>query len=122
MVNGVKPQVILDAYKDFATADAFLFGAPCYNHSLSSPLKNVIDWISRDKSPFRGKPLGYLHSGWNPHNYVEPALKLVVQWLNMRVNTDKKSFFMIPANFDKNGNLINPDLKKQITEYVNGFK
>lgn len=70
IVNGVKPQPILKAYEEFFKADAFLFGAPVYNHSVSSPLKNIIDWISRDDSPFRNKPLGFVHSGKNPHNYI----------------------------------------------------
>lgn len=38
----------------------------------------MIDWISRDQSPLRGKPLGYFHSGKNPRNYVEPALLTTV--------------------------------------------
>jgi NAD(P)H-dependent FMN reductase len=78
IINGVKPAPIRKAYEEFAKADAFLFAAPCYNHSVSAPLKNVIDWISRDESPLRGKPLGYLHSGKNPKNYIEPALQVSV--------------------------------------------
>ena len=78
IVDGVKPQCILKTYEEFSKADAFLFGAPVYNHSISSPLKNIIDWISRDNSPYRNKPLGFLHSGKNPKNYIEPALKVAV--------------------------------------------
>ena len=70
IIDNAKPNVIQKAYKDFALADGFIFGAPCYNHRVSSPLKNCIDWISRDISPLRGKPYGYLHSGKNPKNYI----------------------------------------------------
>jgi chromate reductase len=70
IINGIKPEPIQKAYEEFSKADGFLFGAPCYNHSVSSPLKNVIDWLSRNKSPLKNKPLGYFHSGNNPNNYI----------------------------------------------------
>ncbi len=122
IVNNVKPTCILKAYLDFAQADAFLFGAPCYNHSVSSPLKNCIDWISRDESPLRGKPMGYFHSGKNPKNYIESALQVSVEWLKMPVYTEKSVFVLAPGNFDLEGNLTNQDVRKQIHDYLNGFK
>ena len=39
-------------------ADAVYISTPEYNLSVSSPLKNVLDWISRlEGSPFKGKPV-----------------------------------------------------------------
>lgn len=39
-------------------ADAIIFSAPEYNNSISSPFKNAIDWLSREKPyPLTGKPV-----------------------------------------------------------------
>ena len=38
------------------SADALLFAVPEYNYSLPGPLKNAIDWASKNPNVFAGKP------------------------------------------------------------------
>src|SRR5271165_2393581 len=43
-----------------AAADAFVVVTPEYNHSFPAPLKNAIDWHSRE---WRAKPVGFVSYG-----------------------------------------------------------
>lgn len=51
---------IPDSVKTFRdhiqSADALLFAVPEYNYSLPGPLKNAIDWASKNPNVFAGKP------------------------------------------------------------------
>lgn len=51
---------IPDSVKSFrdhiGSADALLFAVPEYNYSLPGPLKNAIDWASKNPNVFAGKP------------------------------------------------------------------
>lgn len=43
-----------------AAADAFVIVTPEYNHSFPAPLKNAIDWLSRE---WKAKPVGFVSYG-----------------------------------------------------------
>ena len=71
-----KPKIILDMYKSFASAVLFCFlfhVTITVYHRLQKYNKLGL----RDESPLCRKPLGYFHSGKNPRNYIEPALKFL---------------------------------------------
>lgn len=44
------PESVLKLKKLMFNSDAFLIASPEYNSSISGPLKNVIDWVSRPAS------------------------------------------------------------------------
>ncbi|CAO2167748.1 unnamed protein product, partial [Urochloa humidicola] len=44
-------------------ADCFLFGAPEYNYSIATPLKNALDWASRGKNCWADKPAAIVSAG-----------------------------------------------------------
>lgn len=46
-VENLRPESVLKFFADINQADAFLFISPEYNHTMSSPMKNAIDWGSR---------------------------------------------------------------------------
>ena len=52
------PAGIMNLGKQIAAADALVICTPEYNGSIPGSLKNVIDWLSREKPvPLTGKPL-----------------------------------------------------------------
>src|SRR5258706_223569 len=70
-------------------ADALLFASPEYNWSVSAPLKNAIDWMSRfQPSPFQNKPAALFSATTGPvggargQYHLRPILsQLGVHWL-----------------------------------------
>ena len=52
------PEKVKIIGEKFKEADAIYISTPEYNFSISAPLKNVIDWISRlEGTPLKGKPV-----------------------------------------------------------------
>ena len=43
------PDTVTTFYEAVREADGIVFASPEYNHSFSGPIKNAIDWASRDK-------------------------------------------------------------------------
>jgi chromate reductase len=55
-VDGSFPATVQRVRDQIAKSDALLFASPEYNYSMSGPLKNAIDWVSRGPNqPCDGK-------------------------------------------------------------------
>src|SRR5258706_15069086 len=75
--------------EEILAADALLFASPEYNWSVSAPLKNAIDWLSRVQAqPFNNKPAAVfscttgLVGGSRGQYHLRPILsQLGVHWL-----------------------------------------
>lgn len=50
------PESVKNFRNKIEAADALLFAVPEYNYSLPGPLKNAIDWASKNPNVFAGKP------------------------------------------------------------------
>ena len=50
------PESVTRFREQIQSADALLFSVPEYNYSLPGPMKNAIDWASRNPNVFAGKP------------------------------------------------------------------
>ena len=61
------PESVLRVRKQIAEADAVLFSTPEYNYSVSAPLKNAFDWISRPPNqPLMNKPVAIMSASAGP--------------------------------------------------------
>ena len=50
------PESVVNFREQINSADALLFSVPEYNYSLPGPMKNAIDWASKNPNVFAGKP------------------------------------------------------------------
>ncbi len=50
------PDSVAKFREQIESADALLFSVPEYNYSLPGPMKNAIDWASKNPNVFAGKP------------------------------------------------------------------
>lgn len=92
--DGVK---ILSA--KLAQADAFVIASPEYNGSISSPLKNAIDWASRSKPMPIAKKAVYLMS------CSEGMMGGIRGWMNGKWPFEKLGAFVYPDGYNLGKNL-----------------
>ncbi len=108
-------------------ADALLFASPEYNWSVSAPLKNVIDWLSRFKPsvPFDNKPAAVISATQGPLGGARGQYDLRrildglgVQWLR------KPEIFigMVQNKIDAEGKLVDEPTRKIMTEQMAAFR
>lgn len=108
-------------------ADALLFASPEYNWSVSAPLKNVIDWLSRFKPsvPFDNKPAAVISATQGPLGGARGQYDLRrildglgVQWLR------KPEIFigMVQNEIDAEGKLLDEPTRKIMTEQMAAFR
>jgi len=112
---------------EILAADALLFASPEYNWSVSAPLKNAIDWLSRFKPavPFENKPAAVLSATQGPLGGARGQYDLRrildglgVQWLR------KPEIFigMAQNKFDAEGRLLDEPTRKIMTEQMAAFR
>lgn len=110
--------------KRIQEADAIVISTPEYNGGIPGPLKNAIDWVSRQEpNPLDGKSL--LLMGASPG-----ALGAVRGLWHSRVPFEAMGAFVHPEMFglpradkafDENGNFIDPKFKNRLQELIGDF-
>jgi NAD(P)H-dependent FMN reductase len=99
-------------------ADGYVFATCEYNGSISAPLKNALDWGSREGNPFDGKPVSIIGAGgYAGTTRAQGHLRDICFNLNMKnmnggfgsgLEVRIQIFQDKPAPFDEDGNLIGP--------------
>ncbi|WP_076460431.1 NADPH-dependent FMN reductase [Limosilactobacillus caccae] len=55
--KGKIPEVVADIDRRVAGADAVIIASPEYNHSITSALKSLVEWLSYEVHPLQDKPV-----------------------------------------------------------------
>jgi chromate reductase, NAD(P)H dehydrogenase (quinone) len=108
-------------------ADALLFASPEYNWSVSAPLKNVIDWLSRFKPtvPFEGKPAAVISATQGPLGGARGQydLRRILDGLGVHWLRKPEIFIGMAQNkIDAEGRLIDEPTRKIMTEQMAAFR
>lgn len=107
-----------------AAADGLLLASPEYNFSLSGPLKNAIDWVSRLRPmPLRGKSAFLLSSSNGPHGGIRGLwqLRIPLEGLGVFVHPD---MFILPLGteaFGADGALRDPKTAERLETMLTGY-
>jgi len=112
--------------KQVKEADAILFATPEYNYSVSTALKNAIDWASRPpEPPFSGKAVGMVSAATGPMGGVRAqfALRQMLVSLNaFPINNPQVMITFAATKFDEGGRFTDETgrelLQKHIEELV----
>jgi NAD(P)H-dependent FMN reductase len=90
-----------------SVAEAFVVVTPEYNHSFPAPLKNAIDWYSKE---WRAKPIAFVsYGGLAGGLRAVEQLRLVFAELHAVTIRDTVSFHGVWSQFDAAGRLQNSD-------------
>lgn len=104
-------------------ADAVIISSPEYNGSISSPLKNVVDWISRLKPhPWANKPI--LLVGASPGNFgtIRALNHARTPFMNLGAFVFPKVFALSQADKKlEQGQITDPKIKDNIVDLLHSF-
>lgn len=125
------PPAVQKAREIVGKADGIIFGVAEYNFTISAPLKNAYDWLSREDAnkfcPVTEKPIALVSSaaavaGQNAQNHFKHSVsyrKLKVlepsEAAKIGINRFNGQFF------DENGNLIDQANLQKIPVLLNEF-
>jgi NAD(P)H-dependent FMN reductase len=125
--EGIPPKVA-DLKDRIVAADGLLMVTPENNNSIPGVFKNAIDWLTRPPEDrfrvFSNLPLGLM--GATPGNFgtafSQYAWLPVLRVLGAQVWSGRLLWVSgAMSKFDKEGNLTDAGVMKQLTKYMNGF-
>lgn len=110
-----------------AGADGLIMFTPEYNNSMPGVFKNAIDWLSSGADAnrvFRGKPVAL--AGASPSGFgtilSQNAWLSVLRTLRTRPWLEGRLMISHAGGvFDANGTLTDEKVKKQLSEFLQGF-
>ena len=122
------PPAVTELKDQIAAADGLLLVTPENNNSIPGVFKNAIDWMTRppeDRSRvFANRPVGLM--GATPGSFgtafSQYAWLPVLRVLGTQVWSGKLMWVSgAMGKFDKEGNLTDEAVKKQLNKYMQGF-
>lgn len=122
------PPAVAELKNQIAAADGLLLVTPENNNSMPGVFKNAIDWLTRppeDRSRvFANRPIGLM--GATPGSFgtafSQYAWLPVLRVLGTQVWSGKLLWVSgAMGKFDKEGNLTDEAVKKQLRKYMQGF-
>jgi chromate reductase len=116
------PAAVSRLREAIAGADGILFATPEYNSSIPGVLKNAIDWASRPlaTNPLRNKPVAVIGSSTGMFGAVwaQAELRKVLAATGARVAEAELAVGHASTRFDKEGRLVDDELREQLQEVI----
>ncbi|CAL9106082.1 unnamed protein product [Musa acuminata var. zebrina] len=125
-VDGTFPEPVEAFRQTIRGADAILFASPEYNYSFTGPLKNAIDWASRPPNVMADKPAAIISAGGGfGGGNSQLHLRQVGVFLDLHFINKPELFvhaFQPPPKFDRDGNLIDSEIKERLKQLLLSLK
>ena len=120
------PPVVQHFRDRIKAADAILFVTPEYNYSVSSVLKNAIDWASRPPDqPFNWKPCAIISASGSLLGGVRAQYHLRHMCVSLNcfpLNTPQVYITEAPKKFDAEGRLTDQPARDLIRQLMTELK
>jgi chromate reductase len=105
-------------------ADATMIATPEYNYSIAGPLKNAIDWVSRERPmPWRGRSIYLLSASPGAIGGVRGLwqTRIPLEGCGALVFPDMFALSHAREAFDEKGRLKDARLEQRLRQEVTGF-
>lgn len=125
--KGDAPEVIKDIDRRIKDADAVIIASPEYNHSITSALKSIVEWLSYSVHPLTGKPVMTIgastHDQGASRSQVQLRDILISPGINASVYQGDE-FFMsnVTSLMDEEGNITDKGTIGFLEKCMNGFR
>ncbi|WP_373841783.1 NADPH-dependent FMN reductase [Limosilactobacillus sp.] len=125
--RGKTPQIITDLNRRIKTADAVIIASPEYNHSITSALKSVVEWLSYKVHPLENKPVlivgASTHEQGSSRSQVQLRDILISPGVNAQVYQGNEFFMSDAANvIDENGQITDQATVGFLEKCIDDFK
>ena len=106
------PEVITEIAQKIEAADGVIIATPEHNHTISAPLKSVLEWLSFEVHPFENKPVMIVGA-----SYYDQGTSRAQVHLRKILDAPGVNAYTLPGNefllgkakeaFDNDGNITN---------------
>lgn len=125
--KGKIPEVVADIDRRVSSADAVIIASPEYNHSITSALKSVVEWLSYEVHPLQDKPVMIIgastHEQGSSRSQVQLRDILISPGVNAYIFQNEEFFMSDAANIiDENGDINNEMTIHFLEKCVREFK
>ena len=125
--KGKIPEVVADIDRRVSSADAVIIASPEYNHSVTSALKSVIEWLSYEVHQLENKPVMIIGASTHDQGSSRSQVQLRDILISPGVNAyifQNEEFFMSDAAhiIDKDGDITNETTIHFLEKCMREFK
>jgi chromate reductase, NAD(P)H dehydrogenase (quinone) len=117
------PERVIALKARIAAAEGIVIACPEYNHSIPGGFKNMLDWTSRQGSPWKGKVAGMMGASDGPFGTwrMMPQLRTAFTSLRVLVIPEQVNVRDAPKVWDDNGKLLDEKLSGVVEKFVAEF-
>lgn len=125
--KGNIPEVVADIDRRVSSADAVIIASPEYNHSITSALKSLVEWLSYEVHPMQDKPVMIIGASTHDQGASRSQVQLRDILISPGVNAyifQNEEFFMSNAAkiIDQDGNITDETTIHFLEKCVREFK